>query len=134
MGYYCPDEKLLLSCETIGVFNGTDDVVPSYLVGYDMTISSIEKLRNFEIENILVPHYGLLSKTETEFYLKKAKESAVDTAGEIIAMLKNGQDKEEIFKYFKDKFYFGYTKEIYPLDAMELNTGIMIDMLKKEFD
>jgi len=134
VGYYCPQEKLLLSCETIGVFNGSNDVVPSYLIGYDVTLASIDKLKNFDIKNILVPHYGLLNDDETKFYLKKARESAETTAKEIVALIKTGIEKEEIVKFFKDKFYFGYIKEIYPVDAMELNTGIMIDMLKREFD
>ncbi len=134
IGYYCPKEKLLLSCETIGVYNGSDDVVPSYLVGYEMTLESIEKVQKLNIENILVPHFGLLDNKTTKFYLKKAKESAETTAEEIKTLIINGKSKEEIVDFFKDKFYFGYIKEIYPIDAMELNTSIMIDLLKREFN
>jgi len=134
VGYYCPQKKLLLSCESIGVYNGEGDVVPSYLVGYEMAISSIEKAEKLDIEYILAPHYGLLDKEETKFYLKKAKETAVATAKEITDMLKAGKDKEEITEFFMNKFYHGYVKEIYPIDAIELNTGIMIDLLKREFN
>jgi len=134
VGYYCPEHKLLLSCETIGVYNGSDDVVPSYLVGYEMTLDSIKKVEQLEIENILVPHYGILDKKTTEFYLKKARESAVDTAKEILEMNKNGRSKDDMIQFFKDKFYHGYIKEIYPVDAMELNTGIMIDLLLREIN
>lgn len=134
IGYYCPREKLLLSCETIGVYNGSNDVVPSYLVGYEMTLESIEKVQKLDVENILVPHFGLLDKETTRFYLKKAKESAIETAKELKELLEKGKTKEEIVEFFKDKFYFGYIKEIYPIDAMELNTDIMIDLLKREFE
>ena len=133
VGYYCPAQRLLLSCETIGVYNGSDDVVPSYLVGYEMTVSSIKRVQTLDIDTILVPHYGLLKGKETEFYLKKAKESAEQTAKEITSMLKNGKSKEEIIEFFKKKYYHGYIKEIYPIDAMELNTKITIDLLAREF-
>lgn len=133
VGYYCPDMKLLLGCETIGVFNGSDDVVPSYLVGYKMTIDSIERVEKLDIDNILIPHYGLLDKEQTKLYLSKAKESAVTTANEIAQLLKDGKSKEDIMQFFKNKFYHGYVREIYPVDAMELNTGIMIDLIKREF-
>ena len=133
VGYYCPDMKLLLGCETIGVFNGSDDVVPSYLVGYKMTIDSIERVEKLDIDNILIPHYGLLDKEQTKLYLSKAKESAVTTANEITQLLKDGKSKEDIMQFFKNKFYYGYVREIYPVDAMELNTGIMIDLIKREF-
>ncbi len=134
VGYYCPQRKLLLSCETIGVYNGSDDVVPSYLVGYEMAITSIEKVQKLDIESIVVPHYGLIEGEKTKFYLKKAKETAVETAEEIAAMLKDGKSKEEACEFFKNKFYHGYIKEIYPIDAMTLNTGITIDLLAREFD
>ena len=133
VGYYCPDMKLLLDCETIGVFNGSDDVVPSYLVGYKMTIDSIERVEKLDIDHILIPHYGLLDKEQTKLYLSKAKESAVTTANEITQLLKDGKSKEDIMQFFKNKFYYGYVREIYPVDAMELNTGIMIDLIKREF-
>ncbi len=132
VGYYCPQNKLLLSCETIGVYNGSDDVVPSYLVGYEMALDSIEKVQKLEIENILVPHYGILDKEKTAFYLEKAKETAINTAKEIADMINDNKSKEEIAEFFKEKFYHGYIKEIYPVDAMELNTGIMIDLIKRE--
>lgn len=134
IGYYCPKEKLLLSCETIGVYNGSDEVVPSYLVGCQMAIESIEKAQKLDIENVLAPHYGLLDSKTSKFYLKRAKESAKELAEEIVAMLKDGKEKEEIVEFFMNKYYFGYIKEIYPIDAIELNTNIMIDLLKREFD
>lgn len=134
VGYYCPEEKLLLSCESIGVYNGKDDVVPSYLVGYQMALDSIEKVSKLDVENILIPHFGLIGKEETEFYLKKAKESAISTAQEIKDLLVEGKSKEDVAKYFIDKFYHGYIKEIYPIDAIELNTGITVDLLSREFD
>ncbi len=133
VGYYCEEKKLLLGCESIGVFNGEDDVVPSYLVGYQMSLDSIERVEQLDIENILIPHFGLLDKEKTRFYLRRAKESARETAEQIVGMLRRGSSKEEIAAAFEKKFYHGYVKIIYPIDAMKLNTGIMIDLLAREF-
>lgn len=134
VGYYCRKQKLLLGSETLGVFNGEDDVVPSYLVGYKMSLDSMERVEKLDIENILIPHFGILDSEQTEFYLKKAKESAVTTAEEIVGMLREGKTKQEIARFFKSKFFRGYIKTIYPIDAMELNTSITIDLLAREFD
>lgn len=132
VGYYLAKEKLLLGSETIGVFDGENTVVPSYLVGYEMTLRSIEKVERMEIEHILVPHLGLLDKEKTALYLKGAKASAVTTAEDIVKIIKAGGTDEDALEYFKDRFYQGYIKEIYPVDAMELNTSIMIKLIKKE--
>lgn len=134
IGFYCKEEKLLLGSETIGVYNGKDDVVPSFLVGYQMTLNSIEKVRKLDIEKILLPHYGLIDKGKVELYLRKAKESAEKTASDISLMLIEGKTKDECLNYIKDRFYHGYIKTIYPIDAMELNTSIMIELIKKELN
>ncbi len=134
VGYYCPAEKLLLSCETIGVFDGEEEVAPSYLVGYAMAIESIERVEKLAITKVLAPHYGLLDETQSGYYLQRAKKSAVEMAEQMVAMLRAGKSKEEILEYYKNRFYHGYIKTIYPVDAMELNTGITIDLLKREFD
>ena len=133
VGYYCPQRKLLLGSETLGVFDGERTVVPSYLVGYDMTVQSIRRVEELEIGQILVPHLRLLNRDETAFYLKEGRKSATETAEQIVRMLREGAPKNEIAEWFKHKFYHGYIQTIYPIDAMELNTGIMIDLLQREF-
>lgn len=131
-GFYLAENKLLLGSETLGVYNGEGGVVPSYLVGYNTALASIEKASALDIEKILMPHYGLLDKEQTAKYLSEAKKSAVETASEIASVLKNGGTKADAVEYFKNKFYHGYIKKIYPIDAMELNTGITVDLIQKE--
>lgn len=134
VGYYCKAEKLLLSCETIGVFNGKDDVVPSVLVGYNMALESIDKVLKLDIEKVLAPHYGILTEDETKIYLGKAKPTLIETTEKMVEMLKNKCSKEEVAQMFKDKFYHGYIAEVYPIDAMELNIGITINLIEREFE
>lgn len=134
IGFYLPENKLLLSSETLGVYGGDGIIVPSYLVGYEMALASIEKAEALDIESILLPHYGILGKEETAAYLGGAKKSAVETADEIVAILKNGGTAKEATTYFREKFYHGYVKTIYPIDAMELNTGIMVGLIRREFE
>lgn len=133
VGYYLESEKLLLSCETIGVYDGDETVMPSYLVGYEITLNSISKVEELEIESILLPHFGLLSPQKTDFYLQSARKSATETCDEIVCMLKAKRRKSEIVKAFKDKFYKDNIEAIYPIDAMNLNTGITVDLIAREF-
>ncbi len=133
-GFYMPSEKFLLGTETLGVYNGVDDVVPSYLIGYKITLDSIQKAQNMDIQNILVPHYGLLNEKQTKLYLQKSKSNAVEVANDIAALLTNGGTDNDALEYFKKRFYHGYIKEIYPVDAMELNTSIAVKLIKQEFN
>ena len=132
IGFYLKEKKLLLASETLGVFDGDSEVVPSFLVGYQMSIDSIKKAQALDIENVLVPHLGYLDKEQTAFYLDRALESTVIIAEEIADLLKVGGTKEEALGLFKEKFYHGRVREMYPVDAMELNTNIMIGVIEKE--
>ncbi len=131
IGYYLESEKLLLGSETLGVYTG-EDVLPSYLVGYQMALDSISKVENIDVEKILAPHYGVLSKEETQKYLKNCKKNAQETASAIVEIVKSGGTDEDAINYFMNKYYTGYAKEIYPIDAITLNTTIMVNLIKRE--
>ena len=47
-------------------------------------------------------------------------------------MLDEGKSKAEAVKYFKDRFYRGNVRVIYPPDAIDLNTNIMVDLIERE--
>ena len=132
VGYFLEEDGLLLSSETLGVYVGTGVVVPSYLVGYGLTMDSFEKAKKLNIKSILSPHYGLLDEAQAKGYLDTCEKSARTTAQEILRILKNGGSDKDAFAYFKETFYHGYVKEIYPVDAMELNTSIMVKLIEKE--
>ncbi len=132
VGFYLAEEKLLLSSETLGVFDGDRTVIPSYLVGYKMTLDSIGKAEALDIENILLPHFGLLDKEQSLFYIKNARLSAVETFKEISEILSGGGTKADAVEFFRKKFYHGKVVEIYPKDAFELNTGITVDLIARE--
>lgn len=132
IAFYCRKMKMLLGCETMGVYNGEDDVLPFYLVSYEMTLNSIKKAQQLEIDNILVPHVGYLTKEETRFYLERGYTNAVEIAEEIKEKLRAGETNEEIFEEFKKRFYRGKMVTMYPLQAMILNTHILIDVIKRE--
>ena len=65
-------------------------------------------------------------------YMEKAEESCHAMAHSIVSMLKSGMDKNDIAEAVKARYYHGYIKTVYPIDAMNLNTGIMIDMIERE--
>lgn len=132
VGYYMPEEKLLISTESIGIYAGDDVIFPSYLVGYQMTLDSIDKAASLGAEQLMLPHYGLLPREKTEWFLKTARENAIDTAESIAVIVKQGGTVEDAVRFFREKYYHGNVKTIYPEDALEMNTHIMVNLIAKE--
>lgn len=132
VGFFLEENRLLLSTETLGVFDGERTVIPSYLVGYRMTLDSISRACALGIRNILLPHFGLLDEETTAFYLNEAKKSAVETAEQIVDIFRSGGTAQDAEQFFISKFYKGSVPEIYPKDAMLLNTSITVRLLQRE--
>ena len=132
IGFYCEEKKFFLSNETLGVYDGDNTILPSYLVSYSDSIKSIKKIEGLDIKHLLSPHLGILSSKQTEFFLNNMKSAAEETARCFVTNMRNGKSADEITKSVKDKYWHGYIKDIYPEDAINLNTKIMIELIKKE--
>lgn len=132
VGFYLPEKKLLLGTETLGVYFGEDTYLPSYLVGYRMTLESFRRAKALEIERILLPHYGLIGENEAKRYLASSEQIAVSTAKAIKTHLVQGGTKEEAAELFKAAVYKENVRPTYPIDAFNLNTSIMIDLIHTE--
>lgn len=132
VGFYLPENRLLLGAETLGVYIDPETVIPSYLIGYEITMNSIAKAECMEIDAILVPHHGLLEGSAAQNYLKNGRSAAQATAAELTDCLKNGGTDADAFALFTRKYYSDHVRELYPIDAMTLNTNIMINLLRSE--
>ncbi len=133
IGFYCREENYLLGCETMGVFMPESlYVVPSCLVGYQMSLDSIEKAKTLAPKLIVAPHCGLLTVEESALYLERGISDTKATGEAIAEILRKGGSREDGIRYFIEKYYSDDVKDKYPIDAMLLNTGIMVDLIKKE--
>lgn len=132
VGYYLAENKLLLGTETLGVYFGKDTYLPSFLIGYQITLDSFQKVRQMDIRQILLPHYGVAEGEEMRTYLEKSQQITIETARITRSMLQAGKTTEEILRFFTEKYYKPHVEPIYPIDAFTLNTGIMIDRVAKE--
>ena len=132
IGFYLAAQKLLISSETLGVFDGEETIMPCYLVGYQMALDSISRAKGLEVEQAIFPHCGLSDKERTAYFFAHAEQAARESGEAIAEILRSGGSKEDALQYFRDKFYRGKIKEGYPIDAMLLNTSITVNLIERE--
>ena len=132
VGFYLRENKLLLATETLGVYFGNNAYLPSYLVGYEMTLRSFAKAKRLDIENVLIPHYGLVGGREAATYLHDSERASVATADRITEIFQNGGTFDDAMAYFTDAIYKEHVRPTYPIDAFRLNTTILINLIRKE--
>lgn len=132
VGYYLPENRLLLASESLGVYCGNGVYLPSFLVGYQMTLDSIRKAGKMDIDSMVIPHYGPVSSEEARNYLKNGEETARKSAEMILNQISLGKSNEEILAYLTDVLYTDQVRPSYPYDAFRMNTEIMMNLIRKE--
>ncbi len=132
VGFYCEELSLLLTCETTGVYDGDKAILPSYLVSYQLSLEAIDRMNALKVEQLVAPHLGLLNREQTAFYLSSARRCAEEACSFFAERLRAGKTDAEIVADFRQRYYHGYVREIYPIAAMELNTTIMAGLIRRE--
>jgi len=132
MGFYCRERFLLLSCETLGVFDGRQTIAPAYLTGYQTALDSIERVRQLDIRQMISPHMGLMNEEQTAWFLAHAADAARDAAQRICCLLEQDASEEDIFADYMERYVRGRFEDIYPVDAARLNVSIMTKLIGKE--
>ena len=132
VGYYLAENRLLLAAESLGVYCGNGVYLPSFLVGYQMTLDSIRKAGELDIDAMVIPHYGPVSGKEARKYLRCGEETARKSAEMIQTQIAQGKGNEEILEYLTDVLYTEQVRPSYPYDAFRMNTEIMVNLVRKE--
>lgn len=133
VGFYLPSHKFLVAVETLGVYFGEGSYMPAYLVGYQMAMDSFEKARRLDVEHILSPHYGLLGKEESRRFLEESQAVSRQVAIDVRDILLAGGTDEDAVEHVRQTRYAAQrVKEVQPVDAFNLNTSIMVALIRKE--
>lgn len=132
IGFYDEKEKFLLSCETNGVYVGNDEMVPQYLVGYQVTLDSMDKGLALDIRYMLLSHYDIIIGDRCMKLLRRAREMAVIGAEEVMEGYRSGMNEQELIAVIKKRYYTDYARMIQPEAAFDENAKYLIPMVIKE--
>lgn len=132
ISFWCSEHRFLISAETIGYPLLPEKIVPTFLVGYSITIDSIRRLRALKAESQLVSHLGSVGRAFSEEFLSKAEIWMKKTRDMILSAHVNGLDNTAIMKLLKYEFYTGEIIRLQPEKAFDLNAHYMVNMIIKE--
>lgn len=132
ISFFCPEEKLLIACETYGTMGDRPVVMPAYLVGYQMTLDSITRAERCHPESILIPHYKVITGERAASFLSMARKSNIETYEAVVNGHRAGKSNEQLMEEFKEKYYTKEHALYQPEAAFMLNLSYMIPMLLRE--
>lgn len=129
---YLVDDDVLMASETIGVFKG-EWYMPCYLVGYQMTVDAVKKLRNAGAKRLFISHRGICEETDLEQVWGFLSRRLEETKNEIIEIIKTCKTKEERLAVMKERYHDSVVSEIeQPSSAFLLNAAATLNIVEKE--
>lgn len=134
LAFWCESEGLLMTCETMGVFAGTDSIMPTCLVSYNASMRYIEKMEGMNIRKMLYPHYGIIDGEEACRKVIAMARRDNELCMKIISdAFESGKSEDEIKQIVKDKFYTDIVRTGQPEKAFDLNNKYLVPMMIREY-
>ena len=129
---YLVDNDVLMASETIGVFNG-GWYMPCFLVGYQMCLDALEKLRKLPARRLFISHMGIQPDTELEPVWNFISDKLEETRSEIIEIIQTYDTEEERLQIMKEKYHDNVVDESeQPSFAFLLNAAATLKVIENE--
>ena len=129
---YLINDDVIMASETIGVFKG-EWYMPCYLVGYQMCLDAIEKLRNLPAKQVFISHMGIQETSHPAELWAFIEKKLIDTKDEIIEIIKAHETEEERLQVMKAKYHDNVVEESeQPSFAFLLNAAATLKVTERE--
>ncbi len=134
VGFYFQEYSFLIASESIGVFSGGDVISPAFLVGYQMSVDSIRRVMDMEVNSMLLPHYGMLHGEKCREYLELSLKWTEKCKAALVSAAHEGKSRDDMIGIIRDMFYVGTLQNYQPEKAFLVNAGHMADLIIREFN
>lgn len=130
---YLVNQDVMLASETFGVFGDTW-YLPCYLVGHQMSMNAVKKLRNIPAKRMFISHVGILEETNMNKLWERMERGLEESKNEIVTILRDYDTEEERKMEMKRRFYDGKIDETkHPESAFLLNASATLKLIEKEY-
>ena len=129
---YLIDDDVLMASETVGVFKG-GWYMPCYLVGYEMCIDAVDKLKNLPAKRIFISHMGIQECNDPEKVWTFIRNKLEETKDEIVEIIRTNETEEARLQVMKERYHDNVVDESeQPTFAFLLNAAATLKVIEKE--
>lgn len=129
---YLVNEDILLASESIGVFKGKW-YMPCYLVGYQMCLDAVKRLKKLPAKRLFISHRGILAEEPLGETWNFIEQKLKETKDEIIGIIQSYPTEEERMGAMKARYHDGMVdEEEQPSFAFLLNAAATLHVIEQE--
>lgn len=132
--YLLSPEKILFTSESTGMQVTSMLVQTSPLKSYDDCFASAARLKTFDVNDLILPHYGRLPSFRNQTYFDDFIKEAELERSMLENAIRQGLSDEEVLKLHMRRYWNEKRNEAQPFAAYALNTQIIIRQLRKKLN
>lgn len=132
--YLLSPEKILFTSESTGMQVTSMRVQTSPLKSYDDCFASAARLKTFDVNDLMLPHYGRLPSFRNQTYFDDFIKEAEMEQHMLEEAIRQGLSDDELLQLHMRRYWSEKRNKAQPFAAYALNTQIIIRQLRKKLN
>lgn len=132
--YLLSPEKILFTSESTGMQVTSMLVQTSPLKSYDDCFASAARLKTFDVNDLILPHYGRLPSFRNQTYFDGFIKEAELEQHMLEEAIRQGLSDDELLQLHMRRYWSEKRNKAQPFAAYALNTQIIIRQLRKKLN
>ena len=132
--YLLSPEKILFTSESTGMQVTSMLVQTSPLKSYDDCFASAARLKTFDVNDLILPHYGRLPSFRNQTYFDDFIKEAELEQHMLEEAIRQGLSDDELLQLHMRRYWSEKRNKAQPFAAYALNTQIIIRQLRKKLN
>ena len=132
--YLLSPEKILFTSESTGMQVTSMRVQTSPLKSYDDCFASAARLKAFDVNDLILPHYGRLPSFRNQTYFDDFIKEAELEQHMLEEAIRQGLSDDELLQLHMRRYWSEKRNKAQPFAAYALNTQIIIRQLRKKLN
>ena len=134
MSFLLSPQKILFASESTGLQATPELINTSPVKSYEDSFASAERLKNIDVNYLMIPHYGVLPPECNGTFFDDYRKEAELERSMLENAIRQGLSDEEVLKLHMRRYWNEKRNEAQPFAAYALNTKIIIGQLRKNLN
>lgn len=125
-------ETMMVCCETAGVYVDEIGFTPCFLVGFQMSLDSIEKMQQVGADILIGPHYGILDQERIPDIWEQCVRDTKRAGERMLETIARTDDVDEQIRYLAGDYWPERLRPYQPYKAYAVNMKSMLATIRRE--
>lgn len=104
--YYIPEKRILFATESVGVLDQINQVIPEFLIDYDLYMMSLKKLMSLDVDVLCQGHHFVFAGNDVKKFFDRSLKAAEQFQSEVQELLRSEKGSvERVVRLIKARQY-----------------------------